>query len=469
MNINTSTSTSTDETDILLFILNNLINCKITENSKWEYILNIFTNKMISDFLKMQFKEKITTNNITYVNNTLSDVYENIQAIIQSIPCMDHLEFSVSITECKPYYNMLFLTISDNKDSIKAIVLNKYNVDYDLLQIGNNIKITAYVSTYKGQIQLYIKDVKQDIIQDTQFNITKNKIIQLGYTNRNVQLQESYKIIGVISSLQAAGCRDFLHTLLKQNTGKTIYIYQTLVQGTKAATNLRKTIQFANSHNKCEIIAMIRGGGSKEDLECFNNEDLAKEIYNSKIPIVTGIGHEIDTSIADLVSAKSFITPTETAIGITRSNKIHIENYKDHLLRYKKNILKLMLEKNNYLRNYLQTLNNKMTKIVNVNIITYKNILTSKLQYRKNNIQNYLIKINNYYMMCKIKTYDISTINTNIQMYINKTKNKLLTLNTPKIVDIKGNKIFNKSDLKKGDKIKIIFFDGEIEVTINNT
>jgi exodeoxyribonuclease VII large subunit len=214
---------------------------------------------------------------------------------------------------------------------------------------------------------------------------------------------------------------------------------------------------------------MIRGGGSKEDLECFNNEDLAKEIYNSKIPIVTGIGHEIDTSIADLVSAKSFITPTETAIGITRSNKIHIENYKDHLLRYKKNILKLMLEKNNYLRNYLQTLNNKMTKIVNVNIITYKNILTSKLQYRKNNIQNYLIKINNYYMMCKIKTYDISTINTNIQMYINKTKNKLLTLNTPKIVDIKGNKIFNKSDLKKGDKIKIIFFDGEIEVTINNT
>ena len=119
--------------------------------------------------------------------------------------------------------------------------------------------------------------------------------------------------IGIITSPQAAALRDVLTTLVKRNSGIPVVLYPSPVQGEGAAQKIAQAIQLANERAECDVLLLCRGGGSIEDLWAFNEEVVARAIAVSTIPIVSGVGHETDITIADFVADQRAATPTAAA------------------------------------------------------------------------------------------------------------------------------------------------------------
>jgi exodeoxyribonuclease VII large subunit len=119
--------------------------------------------------------------------------------------------------------------------------------------------------------------------------------------------------IGVVTSATGAAIRDILTVLKRRFPCVPIIIYPTLVQGEIAAPAIVKALQTANQRNECDVLILARGGGSLEDLWPFNDESVAHAIYQSQIPIISGVGHEVDFTIADFVADKRAPTPSAAA------------------------------------------------------------------------------------------------------------------------------------------------------------
>jgi exodeoxyribonuclease VII large subunit len=123
--------------------------------------------------------------------------------------------------------------------------------------------------------------------------------------------------IGIVTSPQAAALRDVLTTLAKRLTGLPVVLYPTPVQGAGSAQKIAEAINLANQRKECDVIILCRGGGSIEDLWSFNEEIVARAIAASAIPIVSGVGHETDFTIADFVADQRAATPTAAAQAVT--------------------------------------------------------------------------------------------------------------------------------------------------------
>src|SRR5699024_444954 len=137
-----------------------------------------------------------------------------------------------------------------------------------------------------------------------QFEILKKNLEQKGYFNE-LHKKPIPKIcfnIGVITSATGAVIQDILNVSKRKNRFVNIKVFNSLVQGNEAYKDIVQGIRYFNIENNVDVIIIARGGGSIEDLWAFNNEILAEEIYKSKIPIVSGVGHETDVTICDFVS-----------------------------------------------------------------------------------------------------------------------------------------------------------------------
>lgn len=119
--------------------------------------------------------------------------------------------------------------------------------------------------------------------------------------------------LGVISSTQAAGYADFIKILDARWGGIEVKVAHTQVQGLDAPDQIIRALKYFNERGNVQVIAIIRGGGSADDLSCFNDELLVREIVASRIPIITGIGHEVDESLADLAADMRASTPSNAA------------------------------------------------------------------------------------------------------------------------------------------------------------
>ena len=153
-------------------------------------------------------------------------------------------------------------------------------------------------------------------------------------------LPEDLSKIGVISSTQAAGYADFIKIINARWGGMKVQVAHTQVQGLDAPDQIIRALEYFNERAEVEVIAIVRGGGSADDLSCFNDEKLVRAIAASRIPVITGIGHEVDESLADLASDVRASTPSNAAELLTRDrteerNKLHriIDQIKQVLLQ----------------------------------------------------------------------------------------------------------------------------------------
>lgn len=270
---------------------------------------------------------------------------------------------------------------------------------------GMQVIAQAQVSIYeaRGDYQLiahYLEPAGEGLLRQ-KFEQLKHKLQQEGlFEIEHKQTLPKYpQQIGVITSPTGAAVRDILHVLKRRFPSIPIIIYPTQVQGSDAKEKIVHAINLANHQHQCDLLILARGGGSLEDLWPFNEEIVARAIYNSELPIISGIGHEVDFTIADFVADVRAPTPSAAAEvaapdiqDITYSLQ-QLQNTLTHKINAKIQLLKTTLEHltkrlqhpGKRLQNYSQQLDN-LEQRLNISI---KNILQNK-QHILNNLSSTL-------------------------------------------------------------------------------
>ena len=248
----------------------------------------------------------------------------------------------------------LYFSLKDEFSEIRGIVFASVARRLAFMPAdGMTVLIRGSVTVYQkgGSYSINVTDMKEAGLGDIYLNFLrlKEKLQKEGLFDEDKKLKvpESPEKIAVITSPTADALQDILSTINKRYPFVTVYLYPSLVQGAEAPRSLIAALERANRDAIADVIIIARGGGSFEDLSCFNNETLARAIFASRIPTVTGIGHETDFTIADYVSSKRAPTPTGAAVLVTKDRHLLARevNEKTNLLRYH---LKRILEKKFY-------------------------------------------------------------------------------------------------------------------------
>lgn len=173
------------------------------------------------------------------------------------------------------------------------------------------------------------------------FELLKAKLEKEGLFDsaKKRSLPDDLSQIGVISSTQAAGYADFIKIINERWGGLDIKVAHTGVQGLGAAEQIIRALKFFNEQAEVQIIAIIRGGGSADDLAVFNDEALVRAIAASRIPVITGIGHEVDESLSDLAADIQASTPSNAAQMLTKDRQAEIKNLRQTIARAQSQII----------------------------------------------------------------------------------------------------------------------------------
>jgi exodeoxyribonuclease VII large subunit len=214
---------------------------------------------------------------------------------------------------------------------------------------GESVVVKGRISVYEkdGAYQLYCTEMKQEGIGQLYiaFQELKNKLEKQGLFDieHKRPVPKYPERIGVITSPTGAAVRDIIHVARRRNKAVELVLYPALVQGENASEDIIRGLSILNSIKDIDVIILARGGGSIEELWAFNNEKLAHAVYNSKKPVITGVGHETDFTIVDFVSDMRAPTPSAAAEIAVPSFKVlnnTIESYKRHLNRSIENNLR---------------------------------------------------------------------------------------------------------------------------------
>jgi len=213
-----------------------------------------------------------------------------------------------------------YFSLKDEEGQIRCVMFRGKNLQVGFMpQSGDQVEVSASVSMYvpRGDVQLTIHGLRKAGLGGLYeaFLKLKDKLTKAGLfeEERKRAIPSHPKAIAIVTSAQAAALKDVLTTLARRAPHIPIYIYPTLVQGADAPVGIIKAIQRANDDGLAEAMLLVRGGGSIEDLWAFNDEQLAHTIASSDIPIISGVGHETDFTIADFVADLRAPTPTGAA------------------------------------------------------------------------------------------------------------------------------------------------------------
>ncbi len=359
-------------------------------------------------------------------------------------------------------------------------ILTKVSVTFHE-QYGFSLNIRDIDPSFTiGELELKRKQTIEQLKQDGVF-----------YLNKEINIVDIPKNIAIISSETAAGYGDFVKQLNNNSYGFRFnhYLFNSIMQGNNAEASIISALEKIYKYdNIFDCVVIIRGGGAKTDLSCFDSYNLAYNIAQFPLPVISGIGHDRDESIVDMVSNVSVKTPTAAAeFLISKFVDVYsdLENLKDFFIdtvnekiKYNNDILNRLSY--NFSNNSKDFLKNKRQKLL-INIRIYNNVFKSYFDYQNN-------KINNLDISIKHKTQKLienkkqeqkliaDNLKTLVRRYINNKINYL------KIIEIKnnsnnpnnllkkgytltysGNKLIkSKNDIKTGDKLKTVFCDGKI-------
>ena len=214
----------------------------------------------------------------------------------------------------------IYFNLKDEGGMLKSVIWRSQAERYrELIRNGQKVKLTGKISVYtpRGEYQLIVSRVEEAGIGDLylQFLALKKRLLEEGlFDERHKQVIPKHpRKIGIITSQSAAALQDVLQVFSSHRPDIPLKLYATNVQGKGAEYDIAQAIEQANREGTCDLLLLIRGGGSIEDLWCFNEEIVARAIFSSQIPIITGVGHETDITIADFVADLRAPTPSMAA------------------------------------------------------------------------------------------------------------------------------------------------------------
>jgi exodeoxyribonuclease VII large subunit len=285
------------------------------------------------------------------------------------------------------------------------------------IENGDNVEIKAQVDFYidRGETSLIVNWAKK--LNNTgdlhaQFELMKEEFKNNGYFNKKLKLPEVFKKIIMITSLKGAAIHDFMYAI--ENSKSLIEIIQidAQVQGSECPKQIIEYLNnnyINNINNNIDLIIITRGGGSMEDLWGFNNKELIETVYKRNIPILSAIGHMIDTTLLDFAADISAPTPSLAAQYIIDYNKTYIENLKEKQLYYHNKIIS-DVNKNLLYLDKLKQLKNEIKNDIKYKLDNYKNIILKKTNSHILLLQSLKNKYNNI----QIYQYDNKCLDINI-------------------------------------------------------
>ncbi|MCP4486799.1 MAG: exodeoxyribonuclease VII large subunit [Gammaproteobacteria bacterium] len=224
----------------------------------------------------------------------------------------------------RPASGHWYFTLKDDRAQCRAAMFKGRNSRIGFKPAnGQSVLVKAQVTLYeaRGEYQLIVEHIEDAGIGELKrlYEQLKNSLDKEGLfaQSRKKALPEHPQHIGIITSPSGAAIRDALSVIRRRAPHIPVTIFPTLVQGEQAAEQIRHALLQLKKFIQCDVVLMIRGGGSLEDIWCFNDESLARDIADFPIPVVTGIGHEIDFTIADFVADFRAPTPSVAAETIT--------------------------------------------------------------------------------------------------------------------------------------------------------
>ncbi|MDE9493291.1 exodeoxyribonuclease VII large subunit [Xenorhabdus bovienii] len=219
-----------------------------------------------------------------------------------------------------------YFTLKDERAQIRAAMFRSSNLRATFRpQNGQQVLVRAQITLYepRGDYQLIVESIQPagDGLLQQQFEVLKQKLTSEGLFDsiHKKPLPSPAKCLGVITSASGAALHDILNILKRRDPSLPIIIYPTAVQGAEAPLQIIRAIELANDRQECDVLIVGRGGGSLEDLWCFNDEQVARAIFQSRIPIVSAVGHETDVTIADFIADLRAPTPSAAAELVSRN------------------------------------------------------------------------------------------------------------------------------------------------------
>ena len=349
------------------------------------------------------------------------------------------------------YTGHMYFTLKDENSLIKCIMFKSYAQKLDFMpKDGMKVFVLGGVSVFErdGIYQIYVKAMQEDGvgILYKKYEELKQRLDEEGYFDEShkQKIPLMPKVIGVLTSQTGSVIRDIINVSTRRNPNVQIRLYPVPVQGEGAAEKIADGIRFMNENNLADVLILARGGGSLEDLWPFNEEIVAHAIYNSKLPIISAVGHETDFSISDFVADLRAPTPSaaaELAVPDIYEIKQKINVYQNRLrmsLIKKVEIMKLRYEK---------CMNSRVFKEPT------RNINDNYLR-----IDNYIKRLEN---TIKIKQKEEKTKYIELISKLDALSPLKTLTRGYSIVETDDKIIKSSKQLSTGDKIKLRFSDGQ--------
>ncbi|EJT6663359.1 exodeoxyribonuclease VII large subunit [Clostridium perfringens] len=394
---------------------------------------------------------KLKTLSVGEVNNYVKKLVEN-DFILKNLNVkgeISNLKFHSS--------GHIYFSLKDENSKVNCIMFKNNAVNLDFrLEEGMKVEIKARLGVYhkEGTYQLYCENIKKAGIGELfeEFHKLKKELSEEGIFDEKYKraLPKLPKRIGIITARTGAAVRDIINVIQRRNKSLDIILYPAKVQGENAADSIIEGIRYFNNEKSVDVIILGRGGGSIEELWAFNNRDLAYEIFNSRIPTVSAVGHEVDFTISDFVS--DMRAPTPSAAGELVSPSLQ-EMIND--LLNKKEFLHRAID-----RKFLNAKKDVDLLHKGLKGNNPKHIIEKRIK-EVNSLEEKL----NFLGKRKIdKAKDeLIALNSILQ-----TLNPLNTLGRGySVIMDKEDKVINEvSELKKNDMVKVIMKDGSVNIDI---
>ncbi|MDZ4963284.1 exodeoxyribonuclease VII large subunit [Clostridium perfringens] len=394
---------------------------------------------------------KLKTLSVGEVNNYVKKLVEN-DFILKNLNVkgeISNLKFHSS--------GHIYFSLKDENSKVNCIMFKNNAVNLDFrLEEGMKVEIKARLGVYhkEGTYQLYCENIKKAGIGELfeEFHKLKKELSEEGIFDEKYKraLPKFPKRIGIITARTGAAVRDIINVIQRRNKALDIILYPAKVQGENAADSIIEGIRYFNNEKSVDVIILGRGGGSIEELWAFNNRDLAYEIFNSRIPTVSAVGHEVDFTISDFVS--DMRAPTPSAAGELVSPSLQ-------------EMINDLLNKKEFLHRAVD-----------------RRFLNAK---RDVDLLHKGLKGNNPTHIIEKRIKEVNTLEEKLNFLgkrkIDKAKDELIALNSIlqtlnplntlgrgySVIMDKEDKVINKvSELKKNDMVKVIMKDGSVNIDI---
>ncbi len=388
---------------------------------------------------------------------SVSDLNKYVKDMVAEDEFLNNVFVKGEISNFKHHYTgHMYFTLKDDKSLIKCIMFKSSTATLTFMpKDGMKVNVLGTVSVFErdGVYQIYCKAMQEDGVGDlyAKYNELKNKLEEEGLFDEAHKKQIPFmpKVIGVLTSQTGSVIKDIINVSTRRNPNVYIRLFPVPVQGEGAGEKIARAIKIMNEKKLADVLILARGGGSLEDLWPFNEEVVARAIYESKLPIISAVGHETDFSISDFVADLRAPTPSAAAeLAVT-----DVFDLEDRIHLYEKRFKILLNRKLEFMKlRYEKCMNSKAftnpKQKVNDEYIRIDNLIKEIEKGIKEKVHD-----------CKIKSIELMTRLDTLSPLKTLSRGYCMT-------EYEGKIIKSKKDLKKDMQLNVRYTDGDAKVKV---